>query len=186
MATLNETRRMTEDDLMRIPDDGYRHELLEGFLVSEPPPGWGHGERQTGLLLLLGNHVRSRRLGKVVVEVGFVLARHPDTVRAPDVAFVRRERLEANPPSEARYFAGAPDLAVEVLSPSNRRAEIHAKVADYLAAGAALVWIVDPGSRTVTTYRTLLAPELRKGQDVLSGEDVIPGFEIAVAAIFED
>ena len=186
MRATESTRRLTERELMNLPEDGYRHELLEGFLLAEPRPAWGHGDLQTRFARLLGNHVAAGRLGKVVVESGFVLARDPDTVYGPDVAFVSRDRLAANPPEPSRFFEGAPDLAVEILSPSNRIGEIHAKVADYLAAGARLVWVVDPRERTVTTYRTLLAPNVKKGQDLLSGEDVLPGFEIAAAAIFED
>jgi len=171
---------------MLLPEDGYRHELLEGLLLAEPRPAWGHGDAQARLARVLGNHAVAGRLGTVVTETGFVLARDPDTVYGPDVAFVARERLEASPPHPTGFFQGAPDLAVEVLSPSNGPAEIHAKVADYLAAGARLVWIVDPDARTVTTYRALLAPSVKRREDLLSGEDVLPGLEIVVGAIFED
>jgi Uma2 family endonuclease len=175
---------MTERELMELPDDGYRHELQEGFLLAEPPPAPRHGALHARLSRLLGNFVAGTPLGAIYCDTGFLLSRDPDTVRSPDVAFVSRARIEGHA-DESRYFAGAPDLAIEILSPSNQPGDIHAKVADYLAAGATLVWIVDPQTRTVTTYRTLLAPKLKRGDAALSGEDVLPGFEIAVGAIFE-
>jgi Uma2 family endonuclease len=185
MRAANEARRMTETELAGLPDDGYKYELAEGFLLSEPPPAPRHGRLQARLTYLLQAHLDRVRLGSTYTETGFVLSRDPDTVRCPDVAFVAQARIDAHL-DDLRCFEGAPDLAVEILAPSNRQAEIHAKVADYLAAGARLVWIVDPGTRSVTTYRNLLAPRMKREQDALSGEDVLPGFEIAVGAIFED
>jgi Uma2 family endonuclease len=111
------------------------------------------------------------------------LARDPDTIRGPDLSFVSRERLKGF--DDARLFSGAPDLAVEILSPSNRRGEMHARVADYLAAGARLVWVIDPKRRSVTVYRTLLAPRRLESHESLDGEDVLPGLLIPLEAIFE-
>jgi Uma2 family endonuclease len=111
------------------------------------------------------------------------LARDPDTVRGPDLSFVSRERLSNF--DDTRFFSGAPDLAVEILSPSNRRGAIHAKVADYLAAGARLVWVIDPKRKSVTTYRTLLAPRRLELHEALHGEDVLPGMTIPLESIFE-
>ena len=116
-------------------------------------------------------------------ETGFVLARNPDTVRGPDLSFISRERLKDL--DDARFFSGAPDLAVEILSPSNRRGEMHAKVADYLAAGARLVWVVDPKRKSVTTYRTLLSPRRLELNEAIDGEEVFPGLVIPLTAIFE-
>ena len=111
------------------------------------------------------------------------LARRADTVRGPDLSFVSRGRF-ANF-DDARFFSGAPDLAVEILSPSNRRGEMHAKVADYLAAGAHRVWVVDPERRAVTTYRTRLSPRRFEWNASLDGEHVIPGLVIPLESIFE-
>ena len=125
----------------------------------------------------------SRRtdLGEVFGQTGYVLARDPDTIRGPDLSFLVRERLVGF--DDSRFFEGAPDLAVEILSPSNRPGEVRAKVAEYLAAGARLVWVLDPERRVVTIYRELLRPRQVGADAVLDGEDVVPGFEIAVAAI---
>jgi Uma2 family endonuclease len=131
---------------------------------------------------LLGDFVEAQQLGEVFGVTGYVLARDPDTVRGPDLSFVYRERLSNL--DDARYFSGAPDLAVEILSPSSRE-EIHAKIADYLAAGARLVWVVDPERESVTTYRTLLAPRRLESNESLDGEDVLPGLVIPLESIFE-
>lgn len=179
-----EMRPLTEDDLADLPDDGLRHELQAGLLLAEPRPFPLHARVQARMIVLLDEFVRTRRLGQILGDGGFLLARDPDTVRGPDVSFVTRERWDAVLDLR-RFFRGAPDLAVEIVSPSNRAGEMHAKVADYLAAGARLVWIVDPERRAVTVHRTLLAPRRLGVSDVLEGEDVLPGFAIQVASIFE-
>lgn len=178
---------MTVEDLYEIPeDDGLKHELQAGVLVSEPLPGFRHGRVACAMGELLRRHVRSRSLGVVLTcDTGFVLARSPDTLRGPDVAFVKKERVPSVE-KEARAFEGPPDLAVEVLSPSNTPAVVHAKIADYLAAGTLLVWVIDPDPdrETVTAYRSLLSPRVYSGDDDLDGEDVVPGFRISVAEVF--
>jgi Uma2 family endonuclease len=116
-------------------------------------------------------------------DAGFILARSPDTVRGPDVSFVSRVRYDTA--NEVGAFPGAPDLAVEVWSPSNTPAAIHAKVGDYLAAGTRCVWVLDPDTGTVAVYRSLLCPRTFGGSDFLDGEDVVPGFRVGVAEIFE-
>ncbi|HEX6853639.1 MAG TPA: Uma2 family endonuclease [Candidatus Polarisedimenticolaceae bacterium] len=174
------------EDLYALPDDGYARELQAGFLVSEPPAGGRHGDTALALGSALRRHVREHRLGRVLAnDTGFVLARRPDTVRAPDVAFVTKERWE-NYSDPSGFLPGPPDLAVEVLSASNTPGEMHAKVADFLAAGARLVWVVDPEAKTVAVYRTLLAPRFVGLDGVLDGEEVVPGFTLPVAEIFED
>ena len=176
---------LTEEDLYAMPDDGWKYELQAGLLLSEPLPGTRHGRVAARIVELLVTHVRRHGLGVVIGnDSGFVLARSPDTVRGPDVCFVSRERFEKIGDT-IRAFPGAPDLAVEVLSPSNTPAAIHAKVADYLAAGTRLVWVVDTEKETVAVYRTLLAPRLLSEADALEGEDVIPGFRASVAELFE-
>ena len=178
-------REITVEDLYVMPDDGFNYELQAGMLVSEPAPGFRHGRIMVAIAAILRAHVREQRLGVVLAgDSGFILARKPDTVRGPDVAFVSRERFERSGDT-VKAFAGAPDLAVEVLSPSNTPAAMHAKVADYLAAGTRCVWVVDPEAQTVTVYRSLLAP-YRLGEDeTLDGDDVVVGFRVRVGEIFE-
>ena len=176
---------MTVEDLYVMPDDGRHYELVSGLLVSEPLPGGRHGRIMTRTAVLLDAHVREHRLGVVISgDTGFILHRAPDTVRGPDVAFVRQERYAALE-DETKAVPGPPDLAVEVLSPHNRPSEIHAKIADYLAAGTALVWIIDPDAETVTIYRTLFEPTVLPADAELSASDVLPGFRVPVRDLFD-
>lgn len=173
----------TATDLMNLHDDSYRHELVAGMIVSEPLPTHRRDRARWRLERLLRAHAEASDLGEVFGETGYMLARDPDTVRGPDLSFVSRERLSNF--DDGRFFTGAPDLAVEILSPSKPPGEIHAKVGDYLAAGARLVWVVDPERKVVTTYRELLKPGRLGSTETLEGDDVLPGLSIALAAIFE-
>ena len=183
MGTIRTKRLRTETDLANLPEDSYRHELVAGVIVAEPLPRHRHDRTRRRLERLLEAFVDGEGLGEVFGEAGYVLARDPDTVRGPDLSFVTRLRLRDF--DDARFFSGAPDLAVEILSPSNRRGEMHAKVADYLAAGARLVWVVDAERKTVTTYTALLTPVRIESPAILDGGDVLPGLAIPLEAIFE-
>jgi len=178
-------RDLTVEDLYVMPDDGYTYELQAGLLISEPLPGARHGSVMAAVAEILRAYVKKHRLGVVFAgDSGFILARKPDTLRGPDVAFVSRERYEQCGDT-VRAFAGAPDLAVEILSPSNTAAGMHAKVADYLAAGTRRVWVVDPEAQTVTVYVSLLWPQRLGEDEFLEGDDVVPGFQVRVGEIFE-
>jgi Uma2 family endonuclease len=160
-----------------------RCELVRGELVMMSPSGFQHGRIVAQLTHALVQHVKEGRLGIVTgAETGFRLGRDPDTVRAPDVALVRAERVPPVEPSG--FFEGAPDLAVEVLSPGDRVGEVSAKIQDWLAAGCRLVWVVDPGTRTVTQYRSRSEIALLTAAETLAGGDVVPGFSLPVAEIF--
>ncbi len=175
---------MTEDDLLRMPDDGYRYELIEGVLHRMSPGGLEHSDIGSEVLVRLRGFVGPRNLGLVVgADAGFWFGRDPDTVRAPDVAFVRAERL---PPREQwkGYSDVVPDLAVEVVSRSDRRSDVDAKIAFYLAAGVPLVWRFEPRPRQVLVYRQGRDPIVLGVGDVLDGEDVVPGFRLPVADVF--
>ncbi|MGI0150302.1 MAG: Uma2 family endonuclease, partial [Thermoplasmata archaeon] len=157
MARRAEVQSLTAEEFYRLPDIGRPQELIEGFVVSEPVPAFRHGAVLVRMSSLLDSYVRSQGLGIVLAgDAGFVLSRRPDTVRGPDVAFISKERLREIG-SPRTYFEGAPDLAIEVLSPGNRPGDVRSKVADYLAAGTRLVWCVDPAKRRVRVYRALLA-----------------------------
>jgi Uma2 family endonuclease len=145
------------------------------------PPGWEHGSLQARLASHLGRWAEAGDAGAVVTAVGFVLARDPDTVRAPDVAFVRQERVPA--PRHDGYFEGAPDLAIEIRSPTDRNRRVADVMQDYLAAGTRLVWVVDPRAETVTEYRRGTAARTLNKADVLRDEDLLPGWSLAVATL---
>ena len=179
-----QTQHVTADDLLRMPDDGFRYELVRGSLRRMAPAGHHHGRIAINLTIPLGQYVRDNDLGAVfAAETGFTLATDPDTVRAPDVAFVRQERLDAVEETEG-FWPGAPDLAVEVISPSDTYTEVEEKVLDWLRHKTRMVVVVNPRTRTVTVHR---APDehvvLREG-DVLDGGDVVPGWTLPIRAIF--
>ncbi len=175
----------TVEELYALPDDGRLYELESGCIVSEPLPGGRHGRIAAAIGAALIADVRANKLGVVFTnDTGYVLARNPDTIRGPDVSFVARERFE-KAGDVTTAFPGPPDLAIEVVSPAVHPADMHAKVADYLAAGTRLVWLVDPERQQVTTYRSLLAPRFLEADAELDGEDVVPGFRVRVSELFE-
>jgi Uma2 family endonuclease len=148
------------------------------------PAGFEHGDIGYNLGTMLRAYARKAQLGRVVgADAGFVLGRDPDVVRAPDIAFVSQARLDQiGIPKQ--FFPGAPDLAVEVVSPSDTMEEIEEKVDDFLAAGTKLVWVVNPRRRSVTVYHAGPQVQILKEQDQLSGEDVVPGFACRVGELF--
>jgi Uma2 family endonuclease len=178
-------RAVTAEQFYELPDDGSRHELLRGMLVSEPLSGGLHGRTVSRLTKFLTTFVDSRRLGVIYTgDTGFVLARDPDTVRGPDVAFLSARRCQEIA-DERHFIPGAPDLAIEVVSPHDRIREVLGKVSDYLAAGCTAVWVVNPVRQEVQVFRSPFAPRLLVGEDVLEGDKVLPGFAVRVAEIFE-
>ncbi|MGH7482286.1 MAG: Uma2 family endonuclease [Longimicrobiales bacterium] len=175
---------LTVEEFERLPEeDLYRVELVRGVLVREPRPAAYHGWVQVGLGGALLNHVREHGLGFVFTDIGVILEREPDTVRGPDIAFVVADRLPGGPPKKG-FLEFAPDLCVEIVSPSNRLTEIQAKVFEYLDAGTRLCWIVNPEPRTVTSYRSRTDVGLADATGEIDGDDVVPGFRLAVAELF--
>ncbi|MGH8621504.1 MAG: Uma2 family endonuclease [Burkholderiales bacterium] len=173
---------MTADELLATHIADKRVELVRGVLVVREPSGYTHGLVAMNLGAELAVWVRRTDAGSVVAaETGFKLATSPDTVRAPDIAFVARERLP--PAGTTGYPALAPDLAVEVLSPGDRPGEVLAKVADWLSAGTRLVWVVDPERRRARVYRPDGSETLVTADAALDGEDVLPGFSCPLASI---
>jgi Uma2 family endonuclease len=178
------TRLMTADELWALPRDHMRHELIRGELHTMPPAGFEHGAVELNLTTPLDVYVRANQLGRVVgAETGFLLATNPDTVRAPDIGFVSQNRIPVSGLTR-RYWPGAPNLAVEVISPNDTYNEVDDKVEEWLNAGTELVWVVNPRRRTVTVYRAGANPVVLTANDVLDGGSVVPGFSIRVSEIF--
>jgi Uma2 family endonuclease len=174
---------MIADELLHLNLPDKRTELVRGVLVVREPAGLRHGAVAVRLTQALVNFVDDHGLGIVVAgETGFKLFSNPDTVRAPDVAYVRRDRVPDPEPSG--YPALAPDLAVEVLSPNDRPGEVLAKVGDWLSAGCRLVWVVDPVRQTARVYRADGTESHLTDRDVLDGEEVLPGFSCPLASVF--
>jgi Uma2 family endonuclease len=176
---------MTADEFFAMADDGLLHELVRGEVFTMSLPGGEHGEVAGEVFWRITNHVKSAKLGKTYpAETGFLIKRDPDTVRGPDVAFVRAERLRQiiNP---QKYLPLAPDLAVEVLSPNDRDELVLEKVREWLTAGSQAVWTVDPRAKTVTIYRPHAEPVTLTENQTIDGGDVLPGFMCRVAEFFE-
>ena len=177
-------KQLTAEELLRLPDDGMRHELIHGELKTMPPEVMQHGRLAMRFGTSLGVLVEREQLGHVYAAgTGFWLARNPDLVRAPDAAFVRQERLP-DPEADTGYFVGPPDLAVEVVSPNDRPGEIAEKVADWLAYGTRLVIVVYPRSRTARIHRPGLPPRELSEADAIEGEDVVPGWTLPLRELF--
>ncbi|MFN7589034.1 MAG: Uma2 family endonuclease [Planctomycetota bacterium] len=182
MPTMLDATPVTAEQLLALDEPGYRHELLAGELRRMSNAGWWHGAVAAAVCEHVRRHVREHRLGLVFAETGFVLARNPDTVRSPDAAVVRHERLPRTP--GRGHFGGAPDLAVEVTSPHDSYDDVHAKVDSWLAHGAGEVWVVAAGPRHVVAHRQDGTSVVFGEGDVLRGSRVLPEFAIAVRELF--
>jgi len=180
MATT--TRAATEEDLLRTPKDGFKHELVDGQ-IRVSPAGYRHGRISARLLALLLTFVKERDLGEVVdSSTGFRLP--GGNVRLPDVAFVAKGRFPEGQDPDA-FAPLAPDLAVEVLSPDDRPRYVLDKVGDYLQAGVRLVWVIDPRRRTATIYQSMSETRNLGPDDTLDGEGVVPGFRCRLADVLD-
>jgi Uma2 family endonuclease len=177
-------RLVTAEEFASIPDDDYHYELVEGCVVRMSPPGSRHGALATRIGALLHQHVDSQRLGAVLTSAGFKIAGDPDTVREPDIAFIRGERIPSTGIPDG-FWPGPPDLAIEIRSPGDRLTSIRAKVADYLARRVRLVWVVDPKANTVTVHRGHWPANTLGVDDLIEAPGVMPGFICRVARFFE-
>lgn len=176
------TAPITAEELLRSLFPDRRVELVRGRLVVREPTGSTHGLVAMNLGAELNVHARRTGAGAVfAAETGFILGTDPDTVRAPDVAFVARDRLLY--PTTTGYLALAPDLVAEVLSPNDRPGEVLAKVADWISAGTRLVWVVDPERREARIYRSDGSEAIAIGEDALDGGNVLPGFSCLLKSI---
>ena len=164
------------------PDPTRVSQLVRGMVVREPRPGNRHGRVQVTLAVALGTWAREHGAA-CTVESGYVLSDEPATVRGPDVAVVLEPRSAAGVPGG--WVRGAPDLAVEIVSPGDSWTATHAKILDYLDAGARLVWIVDPEARTVWVHRPDGTATLVRHEEMLSGEDVLEGLAMRCGEVFE-
>lgn len=177
-------QKVTAEELLQMPDDGLRYELVKGELVKLAPAGSEHGDLAMRVGWRLGQYVENHNLGKVfAAETGFRIASNPDTVRAPDVAFISKGRVEEAGLVEG-YWPGAPDLAVEVISPTDIYTAVQAKVLDWLDAGTLMVAVVNPRQQTVTVYRSRTDIAILTGNDIMDGQDVVPGWTLAIRDLF--
>ena len=186
LATPQTETLLSGDELLELGNIG-PCELIEGRIVPMSPTGFSHGHFENNFANQLTASVIPNRLGKVVVgEVGIYTQRNPDTVRAADVAFISNERF-AKQKRPSGFLEVAPELVVEILSPDDRWQEVNQKLREYFAVGVKLVWVADPAAKTVYAYRSLTNLRIFAEADTLTADDdVLPGFSVPVASLFEE
>jgi Uma2 family endonuclease len=176
-------RLVTAEELERFPRDDRRYELVAGRVVPMSPVGFDHGRIVSELIFLLRQHLLHTNAGSVFAELGVKLASRPDTVRAPDVSYIRRDRIPS--PAPGGFWNGPPDLAIEVLSPDDRPGDVRDKVQEYLSHGVLVVVVVDPDSKTVAIHRPARpAVHVRDEEACVDLDDVVPGFRCTTRRIF--
>lgn len=186
-AVESQKKVWTEAELQALPEDGFIHELVDGELIMSPKNNWFHGRICTRLSSALHVHAIAHRLGAVLdSSTGFWMFNR--NCRAPDVSFVPKARLAALgfKPNETRFFPGAPDLAVEVLSENNTRAEIDARLKDFFASGAQIAWVIDPERQRAEICHSPTSRQLIGSGGFLDGEHLLPGFRHPIADLFKE
>lgn len=173
----------TDEDFMALPKDGGRYELVNGELVDRGNSGMEHGNIGIFLGGALEFHARSQKLG-VTCDSSTAFSMKTGNKRSPDISFVSKVRLQGIKRLPKRFFDGAPDLAVEILSPNNTVNEIHEKIVEYFENNARLVWVIHPDEQFVLVYHSPQPDKLLRVGDSLDGENVVPGFILAIANLF--
>ncbi len=184
MSTTLHTRIWTDEELLALPADGNKYEVLKGVLTMRPC-GIEHEYIGVRLILALGDFVKNHKLGVVVgSSAGFWMANRD--FLSPNVSFIAKERLKGHKRAPKKFFDGAPDLAVEVLSPNDTVENLHEKIVDYFANGFRLVWVINPEEQVVLVYHSPQPDQLLREGDVISGENVIPGFTFPISELFAE
>lgn len=177
------TKNWTKKMIMSIPKDGYKHELINGEFTMIPA-GFEHEVIGANLIFVLKKFVSEHKLGAVCgTDLGCWMK--SENLRCPDVSFISKERLQKLDRLPKGFFKGSPDLAVEVLSPSDTIEGMHGKIAEYFENDTKLAWVVNPEEQTVTVYRSPYPHKLLTNKDTLDGESILEGFSVPVAALFE-
>ena len=183
-APVTTTRPITADELLAMPDDGCHYELVDGKLIKMAPAGRIHGRFGGYFVGSLWRHVTTHRLGEVsAAETGFRLSSNPDTVLAPDAAFISNSRIEQNVVEDG-FWEIAPDLAVEVMSPNDTYAAAETKALRWLDAGCLAVVVADPRRRRVRVYRPAADVVTLTENDILEIDDVVPGWKLPLRELF--
>ena len=185
LSPATERKKWTEEELQALPDDGFNHEIVDGELVMSPKNNPEHGQICMRLGAALHMHVEQKKLGAMFdSSTGFWMEN--ENCRAPDISFVSKERLRGLKRPLKKFFRFAPDLAVEVLSPNNTRAEIQERLRDFFASGTKLAWIIDPESKSAEICYSLEKRRLLGPNGELNGEEVVPGFRFKIAELFKE
>lgn len=184
MTVASEQKIWTDEEFMALPEDG-RYELVHGELVKMGNSGMEHGGIGSFLGGSLSLYVRSNKLG-VICDSSTAFTMQTGNKRSPDVSFIAKERLQGVKRLPKGYFQGSPDLAVEILSPSNTVEEIHDKIVEFFENGTRIVWVIHPDEQYVLVYHNPSPDRLLRLEDSLDGEDVVPGFSLGVAELFAE
>jgi len=180
------TKLITAEELLSMPNTKHGCELVRGRIIRYMPTGILHGIVSAKIAQFLGGFVTEKRLGVVLgAETGFYIFQTPDTVRAPDASFIGNEKLAKYGISE-KFFPDAPDLAVEIVSPSDKKKDIEDKIKDYLTAGVHLAWVIYPQNRIAAVYRQSNIVSILREDDELDGENILPGFHLSLMELFGD
>ncbi|MBD2079862.1 Uma2 family endonuclease [Leptolyngbya sp. FACHB-17] len=185
MTISAQSKIWTDEEFMALPDNGDRYEIVDGELKIVGNSGMLHGHIASVLIVFLGGLVRSQKLG-VICDSSTAFKMKSGNKRSPDISFVAKDRLKGLKKLPRGFFEGAPDLAVEVISPSNTFEEIHQKIVEYFESGSRLVWVINPDEESVIVYRSATPDRLLKKADFLDGEEVVDGFRLAIAELFTD
>ncbi|MGH2584671.1 MAG: Uma2 family endonuclease [Dehalococcoidia bacterium] len=186
MGTPPDPELMTAEDLLRLPEDGNRYELSRGTLIVLSLASYWSSMAAAAIASKVGTFVRDHRLGVVAgADGGMLLERDPDTLRAPAVSFARRDRIPVDL-KRGGFICVAPDLAIEVLSPSDRMVEVNRTIRDYFLAGTRLVWVIDPDDRSALVYHADRPVEIVGPDGTIDGENVLPGFSLLLAELWSE
>ncbi|HEV7842724.1 MAG TPA: Uma2 family endonuclease [Pyrinomonadaceae bacterium] len=185
MDTALQNKVWTDEELLSLPDDSKKCEIIKGELVVSPA-GIEHEEIGVRLILALGTHVRKHKLGIVCGSSAGYWMNDRTSFLSPDVSFIAKERLQGAKRAPKKFFDGAPDLVVEVLSPSDTIDKLHEKIVEYFDNGAKLIWVLNPEEQIVLVYHTPQPDKLLRTNDALDGEDVVPEFSLPVSELFAE
>jgi Uma2 family endonuclease len=174
----------TAHDLERLTSNGLRFELIRGELFEMSPPGMEHARRTQRLGRYVGNYIEEHGLGEDFAEAGFIVSRNPDTVLSPDWAFISKDRLPETP--ETSYAEVIPDIVLETRSPNDLPKEVALKVDRWLQAGVKIAWELDPATHILAVHRLGMESRFLKPTDTLTGEEVLPGFELPLSKVFPE
>ncbi len=185
LETPGEEKVLTDAEFMALNRDGHRYEIVNGELIDMGNSGAKHGYVCSVLMILLGGYVHIQKLG-AMFDSSTAFKMKSGNKRSPDVSFMAKERLQGLDELPDGFLEGAPDLAVEILSPSNTVEEIHNKLVEYFDNGSRLVWVINPKEKYVLVYRSSEEPDrLLKSIDSLDGEEIVPGFSLPIGDLFQ-
>lgn len=185
MDTAIQNKVWTDEELLSLPDDMKKCEIIKGELVVSPA-GIEHEEIGVRLIIALGTYIRKQKLGIVCGSSAGYWMKDKTSFLSPDVLFITKERLKGEKRAPKKFFDGAPDLVVEILSPSDTVERLHEKIVEYFDNDARLIWVLNPEEQVVLVYHTPQPDKLLRMNDALDGEDIVPGFSMPVSELFAE